>query len=241
LERLWPSLGPDGEQIGDESGASHSSSHSHSHPRPTVDLDSGLWNLPKRLFRSLPACTSSSYPSSPASASASSPPTPEGGSNSSSPHDPYPLLLHLLPRYPFNCSSHSGYPLTMAVRAPHLPLVKLLLERGANPALKEGMAVRVAVARRDLGLVRMLVERVDRASSDGQGSGGSESGSGGSAGVGVEVGGRRKGRKRRRLSDRVEVTAAMLQLAVKLDARDIVQYLMEKGCVPDMKTLRMVR
>jgi hypothetical protein len=34
----------------------------------------------------------------------------------------------------------------------------------------------------------------------------------------------------------------MLKVAVKLDARDIVEYFMkEKGCVPDLQTLQMMR
>jgi len=184
LERIWPESSP----------------HDR---RPMVDLDSGLWNLPKRLFRSLPSHKEVEW-------------SKEGERVG----DPYPLLEHILRQYPFNADSYSGYPLAMAVKAPHLPLVKLLLEKRANPGLKDGVAVKIAIAKKDLTLVRLLVERRDEGAS----------GKGG------------KGRrKRRKLSDRVEVNAGMLQLAVKLDARDIVQYLMEKGCVPDMKTLKMVR
>jgi hypothetical protein len=46
--------------------------------------------------------------------------------------------------------------------------------------------------------------------------------------------------KRRRMEDRVRVGPAMVRAAVQCDARDIVEYLTkEKGCVPDMPTLRM--
>jgi len=162
--------------------------------KPVVDLDSGLWNLPKRLFRAVPPCLNVE------------PPEP-------SPSDSYHLLAHILDRYPFNADSYSGYPLSMAVRAPHIPLIRLLLKKNARPGLKEGLAIRIAISKRSLELVKMLIER-------------------------TPVDHHKK--KRRKLEDRAEVNGSMLQLAVKVDARDIVEYLMVKGCVPDMKTLKMV-
>jgi hypothetical protein len=48
--------------------------------------------------------------------------------------------------------------------------------------------------------------------------------------------------KRRKLEDRVAVTAAMLTVAVKKQATDIAEWLMqEKSCVPDMRTLMSLR
>lgn len=48
--------------------------------------------------------------------------------------------------------------------------------------------------------------------------------------------------KMQKLEDRVQITPEMLKVAVKLDARDIVEYFMkEKGCVPDLQTLQMMR
>ncbi|EJU05086.1 hypothetical protein DACRYDRAFT_114365, partial [Dacryopinax primogenitus] len=212
LERIWAQVSPlegsEPEASQDGAGAKTRNGNgtgSGAPARPVVDLDSEMWTLPRRIFRSLPSLSS---------------PSPSNRLSPPGTSDPYPLLAHILPLYPYNTSSHLGYPLSMSVRAGHLPLIRLLLERGANPALKDSLAVRIAIAKRDLGLVRLLVEREDACS-------------------------RREGwgkkRKRRRLSDRVQVDPGMLQLAVKLDARDIVQYLMERGCVPDMKTLRMVR
>jgi len=48
--------------------------------------------------------------------------------------------------------------------------------------------------------------------------------------------------KRRRIADRVQVDSEMLRLAVTCGARDIAGYLVnEKGCLPDLKTLSMLR
>ncbi|KZP31714.1 hypothetical protein FIBSPDRAFT_849195, partial [Athelia psychrophila] len=152
--------------------------------------------LPRRLFRSLVAL------SDPAK------------SWTKSTH-PLPFLEQLystagLPQVDPN--SHDGYALTKAVHANFIPLIRFLLAHGADPGAKGGLAVSVAIRRRDLGLVRMLIERVD-ATKKGTG-------------------------KRRRLGDRVVATNAMLRTAVKCDARDIVQYFREeKGLVPDLKTL----
>jgi len=135
---------------------------------------------------------------------------------------PLPFLEHLYGirsiRAP-DVNAHGGYALTRAVRAGFVPLVRFLLARGAAPGCKGGLAVRAAIRGKDLALLRMLVER------DGS------AGCGRGAGAG----------KRRRVEDRVRVDAAMLRVAVRCDARDIVEYLTkEKGCVPDMQTLQMV-
>jgi len=57
----------------------------------------------------------------------------------------------------------------------------------------------------------------------------------------AEAGGGKRGAKKRRLEDRIEVTPEMLKAAVKSKARDIAEYFMqEKGCVPDIQTLHML-
>ncbi|KAJ7104278.1 hypothetical protein B0H15DRAFT_960329 [Mycena belliarum] len=157
--------------------------------------------LPKRLFRALGPRTDREYRAGDA---------------------PLPLLRYLyaaprLTHAPPDADSHAGYALTRAVHAEHVPLVRLLLDHGASPAHKRGLAVLVAIRRKQLSLVRMLIERTD-----------AEPGAG-------------KGGKKRRLEDRVEVTPEMLKTAVKAKARDIAEYFMEeKGCVPDMQTLQML-
>lgn len=73
----------------------------------------------------------------------------------------------------------------------------------------------VAIRKKDLSLVRLLIERV--LSPEG------------------------KQTKRRRLEDRVAVSPEMLKVAVKCNAREIVDYLTkEKGCIPDIQTLQMM-
>ncbi|KAJ6494671.1 hypothetical protein C8R47DRAFT_1176304 [Mycena vitilis] len=131
---------------------------------------------------------------------------------------PLPLLRYLYtsPRIaPPNANSHEGYALTRAVHAEFVPLIRLLLEHGASPRHKRGLAVLVAVRLKKLSLVRMLLERSEPAG--------------------------RRGVKKRRLEDRMEVTSEMLKVAVKAKARDIIEYLtQEKGCVPDIQTLHML-
>ncbi|KAJ6513418.1 hypothetical protein C8R45DRAFT_1088450 [Mycena sanguinolenta] len=153
--------------------------------------------LPRRLFRALGPRTDRAYTDDDA---------------------PLPLLRYLYtsPRIaPPNPNSHEGYALTRAVHAEFVPLIRLLLEHGASPAHKRGLAVLVAIRQKKLSLVRMLIER-------------------------AEPGGGR-GAKKRRLEDRLEVTKEMLKAAVKAKARDIAEYFMEeKGCVPDIQTLHML-
>lgn len=113
-----------------------------------------------------------------------------------------------------NPNSHDGYALTKAVHAGFIPLVRFLLSHGASPACKDGLAVMVAIRRKDLTLVRLLIEREDE-----------EKGTA----------------KRRKLENRMQVTSEMLKVAVKCDARDIVTYLtQEQGCVPDLRTLYLL-
>jgi hypothetical protein len=122
-----------------------------------------------------------------------------------------------LPTRP-DVDSHDGYPLARAVSAGAVPLVRFLLDRGASPRRRNALAVRIAIKRRDLTLVRLLVEPPDAPPDE-----------------------RRTG-KRRRLADRVQVNSEMLKLAVLSDAHDVAEYLMnEKGCVPDLKTLSLLR
>lgn len=126
---------------------------------------------------------------------------------------PYLKYLYETPGIPLpDPNSHDGYPLTRAVHAGFVPLISFLLARGATPKNRKGLAVMVAIRRKDLALLKMLIEHPKGAG------------------------------KRRKLEDRMQMTAEMLRVAVKCDARDIVEYLVvEKGCVPDMQTLRMMQ
>ncbi|KAH9989480.1 hypothetical protein BJV77DRAFT_948471, partial [Russula vinacea] len=118
---------------------------------------------------------------------------------------------------PPNADSHDGYPLARAVSAGAVPLVRFLLDHGASPRRRNALAVRIAIRRKDLSLVRLLIEPPDAPPDE-----------------------RRTG-KRRRLADRIQVSSEMLKLAVTCGGHDIAEYLMnEKGCVPDLTTLSLL-
>jgi hypothetical protein len=127
---------------------------------------------------------------------------------------PYLKYLYETPGFPPpDANSHDGYALTKAVHVRFIPLVRFLLAHGASPKCKKGLAIMVAIRRKDLSLVRRLIERPKEPEKT----------------------------KRRKLEDRILVTSEMLRMAVKCDARDIVEYFtLEKGCIPDMQTLRMM-
>jgi len=79
--------------------------------------------------------------------------------------------------------------------------VRLLLHHGADPGERECSAVKVAITKKDLTMVKILIE--------------------------FEPEPETRGKKRRR-ADRLVVTPWMLDLAVRCDARDIVKYFMEE-------------
>lgn len=129
---------------------------------------------------------------------------------------PLPYLRHLVSKTPqippINVNAHSGFALVMAVHSGFLQLIRYLLDLGADPRKKDAMAVIVAIRKKDLKLVRMLVEPTY---------------------------GTKTSSKRRRIPDRVDCSQFpdLLKVAVKRDARDIVVYLRGKGSVPDLETI----
>ncbi|KAL7414673.1 hypothetical protein BDY24DRAFT_384167 [Mrakia frigida] len=187
LERLFPLLYPNPPPPPSEP-SSPSSSPQPTPPPPVPPPRMYLFELPKRLFRSahLP------------------PPTL------------LPLLDHLFTRYFPDPSSHKGFPLCASVlqHPASIELTRYLLQKGADPGANDGYAVRIAAGKKDLALVRLLIEVEE----------GTE---------GATVGG-----KRRRVQDRVTVTNQMLNYAVKYKAMEVIEYFVnEKGAKPDMKTL----
>lgn len=113
-----------------------------------------------------------------------------------------------------NTNSHDGYPLIKSVHFRDTWLIHFLLAHKADPNKKNKAAVYVAIHQRDLKLVKILVE------------GGNKSTEGYS-------------HKRRKKLDNVKVDSFLLAAAVKAKATDIVEWLVkEKGCVPDIRTLR---
>ena len=114
---------------------------------------------------------------------------------------------------PPKCNAHEGYALAKAVAAGFVPLVKFLLGNGGDPGAKGAIVVMVAIQRRDLRMVKLLVE-------------GDLSDSGGA--------------KRRRVPDRVVCTTEMLQWAAKIEAIAIARYPFVKGATPDIRTLGLL-
>jgi len=135
---------------------------------------------------------------------------------------PLPFLRYIYssPKIPHpDPNAHEGYALVKAVHANFLPLIRFLLHHGASPQYKNGLAVKVAIQKKDLSLVKLLIEPDASPPMAQEGNTTSKA-------------------KRRRLEDRIAVTPDMLKAAVKRDAIDIVNYFIhEKACVPDMKTL----
>lgn len=114
-------------------------------------------------------------------------------------------------------NSHDGYALVRAVQARDVPFIRLLLAHGADPERRDNLAVMLAIQSKELSIVKLLVERDERPKASSPG-------------------------KRRKLKDRVAVTTTMLRVAVKKQATDIVEWLMQdKSCVPDMWTLMSLR
>ncbi|KAF8962722.1 hypothetical protein BDZ97DRAFT_1920291 [Flammula alnicola] len=149
--------------------------------------------LPRRLFRSLQ-------------------PPASGWTNED---HPLPLLRHLYhtPDIPvINTNANEGYALTRAVHAKFFPLVQFLLDHHASPKCHDNLAVKVAIRQKNLGMVKLLVERPDSK--------------------------KRRG-KRRKTEDRVALDSGMLKMAVLSNAKDIVEYLYrEKNVLPDVQTLK---
>ncbi|PSR71385.1 hypothetical protein PHLCEN_2v12761 [Hermanssonia centrifuga] len=190
---------------------------------------SGATELPRRLFRSLSSQEKKLWNTEDA---------------------PLPLLRYLYahPRIPTpHADSWDGYPLTRAVASGFIPLVHFLLDKEASPAHKGAIAVHVAIRRRDLRLVKMLIEPDVSPAPVREGELKHDTHKGGKVSIrkrrkSVEEDyGAKKGAKRRRIEDRVSVNAAMLKAAVACDARDIAEYFMkEKSCIPDMETVKLL-
>ena len=69
-----------------------------------------------------------------------------------------PFLTHLLTTYAPSPNSHRGYPLSRAVLASDTRLIALLLASGADPSARDFLAVEIALKRRDLDSLRLLID-----------------------------------------------------------------------------------
>jgi hypothetical protein len=100
--------------------------------------------LPRRLFRSL---------------------LPTNEREWSDQDYPLPLLreIYCSPDIPvIDVDAFDGYALAKAVHAQFIPLVKFLLDKGASPECKDGIAVKIAIRLKDLDMFKMLVIRWPR-------------------------------------------------------------------------------
>jgi hypothetical protein len=165
LERLFPILYPLPPLPPPALSSPSSSPPLEPTPRPPPRLY--LFELPKRIFR---------HPNLP-------PPTL------------IPLLDHLFREYSPDVSSHKGYALcTSVLQHPRsLELTRYLLSKGADPAANDEYAVRLAVIKKDLGLVKLLIEPEE----DDETKVGTVKNSNG---------------KRRRVQDRMQVTEKLCEL-----------------------------
>ena len=94
--------------------------------------------LPRRLFRSL---------------------LPANGQEWSDQDYPLPFLRDIYGTPNLQVTRvDEGYALAKAVHAQFTPLVKFLLDKGASPKSKGGIAVKIAIRLKDLDMFKMLVE-----------------------------------------------------------------------------------
>ena len=95
-----------------------------------------------------------------------------------------------------------------AVRGEFIPLVQFLLDHGACPEQSSYSAIRVAIGKKNLKLVRILIELEEK----------------------LETNAKEKWRCGQ------DIANVLSWVAVECDAREIVKYLMdEQGCVPLIK------
>lgn len=159
------------------------------------------------------------------------------------------LLFRLVLIHRASPNSLQGYPLAMSVHRASMPMVCFLLAVGADPSLKQGIALQLASKKGWLDGLRMLVERDDKLEAQWK----------------LQVhtltetmytlaalrmrrerpAPRRNpgtGRsKRQRLDDRCKLETVHLQTAVRSQAWELVAYMMhKKGVIPDVATLHLM-
>ena len=214
-----------------------------SHERLSSFLPGRSVDVPKRLFRNL-------------------------GSSGTRSHTTFdqndlPYLRHVLDDLAGNADSSKGYALAKGVLARHLPLIRLLLAKGADPSLKDNMSIMLAIVRNDIELVKLLIERESQgaiASEASEESAQRQQGQGRKRKRNARPGNEASPGKKRRLEDRLPVNSAMLELAVRQKCEPLIQYFMAKGeswlyeppspmltrlfltgAVPNIKTLGMLQ
>ncbi|WVQ92538.1 hypothetical protein IAS59_006349 [Cryptococcus gattii] len=203
LLRLYHSHGPNEVLAWDRSRSRRTDSRNDQNRPRQIPIVPPLTcrELPRRLFRS--------------------PPLP-------STHIP-PLVIYIFdtfgqssdPTYDPSPNSHKGYPLCRAVLQSNYKLASYLLQKGADPSLKDYMAVEIAISMKDLKMVKLLVEREQNGSGITRTENKSESPA-----------------KKIKLGDRITVPAKMVESAMKKGANDIVNYLVyDKKVIPPLSSI----
>ncbi|KAG0152387.1 hypothetical protein CROQUDRAFT_649789 [Cronartium quercuum f. sp. fusiforme G11] len=136
----------------------------------------------------------------------------------------YQYIFTLLTEFRTSPDKTGGYPLARSVLSGNLDFIRLLLDFGARPRLKDNLVIMVAIEKGDLYIVRMLVERdyihpeedcKSRPRSD------------------------MKNKKVKR-EDRVKINDCMLEKALRRKHYRIADYLMGKGARPTLETIRLL-
>nr|ODN80218.1 hypothetical protein L203_05806 [Cryptococcus depauperatus CBS 7841] len=134
------------------------------------------------------------------------------------------LVRYLFDTYAPSANSHKGYPLCRAVLQSNHTLAKYLLQHGADPRLKDHMALEIAISMKDLVMVKILIERDPFETKM----------------VCVQPCDENLSRsaKRIKLGDRIVVNTRMVEAAMKKGANDIVNYLVyDKKVIPPLKSI----
>ncbi|XAO27059.1 hypothetical protein I312_105901 [Cryptococcus bacillisporus CA1280] len=203
LLRLYRSHGPNEALAWDRSRSRRTDSHNDQNRPRQIPIVPPLTcrELPRRIFRSLP------LPSTPIP----------------------PLVIYIFdtfgqssdPTYDPSPNSHKGYPLCRAVLQSNYELASYLLQKGADPSLKDYMAVEIAVSMKDLKMVKLLVEREQNGSGITRTENKSESPA-----------------KKIKLGDRITVPAKIVESAMKKGAKDIVNYFVyDKKVIPPLSSI----
>lgn len=186
--RARPATARDKAGHGECDGANDGDDNNEPEPEPCTPLKPkvtrpalSVSELPKRLFR----------------------PKPGPGEPTIS-----PLVHWLFNRFEPPLASHKNYALNRAALNQNYDMVELLLRKGADPNLRMHFPLRAAIEKKDLRLVKLLVEPFAESSdSPAKGSG-----------------------KKRKLTDRIRITPGLVKDALKNGTPEIVDYFVhEKG------------
>ncbi|OAV86920.1 hypothetical protein PTTG_10485 [Puccinia triticina 1-1 BBBD Race 1] len=138
----------------------------------------------------------------------------------------------LLTDYGTSPDKLGGYPLARSVLSGNLAFIRLLLDHGARPAIKDNLVIMVAIETGDLELLRLLVEPayihpdesrlplthccLNKNTPDSS------------------------NHKKLKLEDRVQITDQMLEKAIKRRHAPMARYFIERGARPTLETIRMI-